>query len=69
MGKRGKIARNRLTVSDCAPSPADKSQERRYKAEDALRVLQRAKEYQTDKNLMKDVKELAREQMNALKRI
>ena len=37
--------------------------------EDALRTVNRAEEIRGDKGLMKDVKALAKEQMNNLKRI
>lgn len=57
-------------VSD-EPSPvANKSyedRERKYKAEDALRDIERAEGHRRDKNLMKDVKSLAKEKVKSLK--
>lgn len=59
-------------VSD-APSPStDKSyeaRERKYRAEDALRDLERAEGHKRDKALMADVKKLAREKADSLKKI
>jgi len=45
------------------------ARERKYRAEDALRTIKEYKKLQADKALMKDVKALAKEQMNALKKI
>lgn len=59
------------SVPECMPSKptsAQKEQERRWKAEDALRSIQRAEEVKRDKDLMKDVRELATEQVNNLKK-
>lgn len=50
-------------------SAEDKLRERKWKAEDALRCLTRANEMIKDKQLMADVKELAREQMKGLQSI
>lgn len=78
MGKRGPIAKNKLpttsTVEVACPTPykrtkEDEARDRRYKAEDGLRALQRADECRKDKQLMKDIKSLAEEQMSALKKI
>lgn len=43
--------------------------ERKYKAEDALRDLERAEGHKRDKTLMSDVKKLAREKAESLKKI
>lgn len=43
--------------------------DRKYKAEDSLRVLMRAEEIRRDKSLMKDVKELAKKQSSDLKKV
>lgn len=43
--------------------------ERRYRAEDALRDLERAEGHKKDKALMSDVKKLAREKAASLKKI
>lgn len=42
------------------------ARERKYKAEEALRTLQRADEVRRDKGLMKDVKALATQQLKAV---
>ncbi|MDE2031418.1 MAG: hypothetical protein KGI58_04135 [Patescibacteria group bacterium] len=58
-------------VNDDAPK-IDKSyeeREKRYRAEEALRVLQKAEEHKKDKSLMKDVKQLAKKQINTMKKI
>jgi hypothetical protein len=46
-------------------SPDDEARERRYRAEDALRDIERAEKHRSDKALMKDVKVCAREKMKA----
>lgn len=51
------------------PSAEDKARERRYRAEDALRDIERAEGHKKDKNLMSDVKSLAKEKMNTMKKI
>lgn len=43
----------------------DEARERRYRAEDALRDIERAEKHKSDKDLMKDVKACAREKMKA----
>jgi hypothetical protein len=48
-------------------SKADKDREMRYRAEDALRDIQRAEKHKKDGALMKCVKQLAQEQMDGLK--
>lgn len=57
-------------VSETTDSPMrDEARERKYRAEDALRTIKEYEKLQSDKSLMKDVKALAKEQMNALKKI
>ncbi len=48
------------------PSKADVERERRYRAEEGLRALQRAEEFRKDKQCMKDIKALAKEQMKVV---
>lgn len=60
--------KNSLPVADMPttaykPSKADMERERRYRAEEGLRALQRADEFRKDKQCMKDIKALAKEQM------
>ena len=50
------------------PTKEDEARQRRYRAEDGLRAIQRAEEVKADKNLMKDIKALANEQVNNLKK-
>lgn len=74
MGKRGKLPANKLpTTSPCEVTgkrtKEDEGRERRWRAEDALRTLSQAEKYKGDKQLMNDVKALAKEQMNDLKKI
>lgn len=52
--------------SSYKPTKADVERERKYQAEDALRTIQRANEVKKDKDLMKDVKALVKEQMKAV---
>lgn len=47
---------------------ADIERNRRYAAEDGLRAIQRAEEIKTNKQLMSDIKSLATEQVNNLKK-
>lgn len=56
-------------VSD-APSPSAYSEsDRKWKAEDALRDIERAQKHMRDKSLMADVKKLAKDKVAALKKI
>lgn len=50
------------------PTKEDEARERRYRAEDGLRTLQRADEIRNDKQCMSDIKALAQEQMNTAKK-
>lgn len=56
-----------------APSTMQKKDEemerRRYRAEDAIRDLERAECHKKDKQLMKDIKSLAKEKMKVLGKI
>lgn len=72
MGKRGKLPKSNLPIATAEvarPSKESEARERRYRAEDGLRALERAKECKSDKQLMGDIKALAKEKMQALKRI
>lgn len=58
-------------VSD-SPSPSNKSyeaSERKYRAEDALRDIERAEKHKRDAGLMSDVKALAKDKVASLKKI
>lgn len=54
-------------VSD-GPSPSYVKEDQKWRAEDDLRALQRAKEIESDKGRMKAAKAIAKEQMNTLKK-
>lgn len=75
MGKRGPLPRNKLAsaIAVDVPTPSmskeSAERERRWKAEDALRTITKAEECKADRGLMKDVKALAKEQMNNLKKV
>ncbi len=56
-------------VGEATESPKDEARERKWKAEDALRDIQRAEQHKRDKALMADVKKLAKEQVSSLKKI
>jgi len=57
-------------VSDVAESPREETAERRnWRAEDALRDIERAEKHKSDKTLMNDVKKLAQEKLASLKKI
>lgn len=51
------------------PSKINEAEERRWKAEDALRDIERAEKHKSDKLLMKDVKACAKEKMKALSKV
>lgn len=61
-----------VKVAEAKPMPATTvnrtpdAQERKWRAEDALRTLTRAEECKRDKQLMGDVRRLANEQMKSL---
>jgi hypothetical protein len=54
------------TTSNASPMKTDESRERKWKAEDALRDIERAEQHKKDKSLMKDVKSLAKEKIKSL---
>lgn len=56
------------TVSAASRAESE-ARERRYRAEDALRTLTRAKEIERDRALMRDVKTVAREQLKTLQNV
>lgn len=51
------------------PSKQELDERRRYRAEDAMRDLERAEAHRKDKALMSDVKQCAAEKIDSLKRI
>lgn len=51
-----------------SPSPSYVKEDQKWRAEDDLRALQRAKEIESDKSRMKAAKAIAKEQMNTLKK-
>lgn len=48
---------------------SDEARERKWKAEDALRDIERAEQHKRDKALMSDVKKLAQDKVKSLKNI
>lgn len=71
--KSGGTARAALAPA-ANPAPTKMSreqaaQERRWRAEDALRTLSRADEIKRDAGLMRDVRGMANEQMKALQKV
>lgn len=50
-------------------SPSQEKEMRRYRAEDALRDLERAEAHKRDSALMKDVKAMAKDKLNSLKKL
>lgn len=58
---------NAAPKTDKAADKAMMERERKWETEDALRTLQRAKELQKDKSLMKNVRRLADQQIKSLK--
>jgi hypothetical protein len=74
-----KMPKNKLPVATASPSNAvdmdrkptkeQMERERRYRAEEAMHDLERAEGHKKDKDLMKDVKMVAKEKMESLKKI
>ena len=58
----------KIVSDDCVPSTGSKEQ-CNWRAEDALRTVKEYEKIKSDKSLMKDVKNLAKEEMNKLKKI
>lgn len=56
----------KIVSEPCMP---DQSENKKWRAQDALRDIQRAEGYKNDKALMKDVKALAKEQMASLSKL
>lgn len=75
MAKGNKLSNIIKTTAPCdmsmprSMSTQDKMRERKYRAEDAIRTLQRAEEIRKDKTLMRDVKTVAQEQMKQLQTV
>lgn len=51
------------------PTKADKVREMEWRARDALSDIQRAEKHRSDSQLMKQVKQLAKQEQEALKKI
>jgi len=71
MAKKNKLPVETSEAINPAPSVKKEyeAKERRYRAEDALRDIQRVECHKKDKQLMKDVKSLAKEQIKALSNV
>jgi hypothetical protein len=50
-------------------SKEDKARERKWKAEDALRDIERAEGHKKNKELMRDVKQCAKEKMQTMNKV
>lgn len=61
-----------VKIVNDTPSPSSdkdyEARERKYKAEDALRDIERAEKHKSDKALMSDVKKLAKDKVDSLKK-
>jgi hypothetical protein len=63
-------AKAAVPVKIVSDSPMESTAERRnWRAEDALRDIERAEAHKSDKSLMSDVKKLAQDKLAALKKI
>lgn len=72
MTKKPKLPVEMPSTASCAPykpNKADVERERRYRAEDALRSIQRADEVRSDKALMKDVKQYVKDQAKIVSKL
>ena len=67
------MAKNKLPVANQVEPPratkSDQAREMRWRAEDALRDIERAKKHESDRQLMKHVKTLAKEKIRDLGKI
>lgn len=79
MAKKAKLPVEKLGASKAVPvkivndapreTKSDEARERKWRAEHALRDIERAEQHKRDKALMTDVKKLARDKVNSLKNI
>ena len=78
MGKRGKVPTNKLPTSNKpipvkivhdTPQVAKSNDDMKWRAQDAMRDLERAEQHKRDPELMKHVKAAAKEKMDSLKKI
>jgi hypothetical protein len=80
MAKKAKLPVEKLGASKPVPvkivndtpmtsTKSDDARERKWKAEDALRDIERAEQHKRDKALMSDVKKLAQDKVKSLKNI
>jgi hypothetical protein len=73
MGKRGKVPANKLPIATASITPTMSNKvskdEMRWRAEDALRDIERAEKHKSDPDLMKHVGTIAKEKMAALKKV
>lgn len=58
-----------VKIVNACPSPSYVKEDQKWRAEDDLRALQRAKEIEGDKSRMKAAKTIAKEQMAALSKV
>jgi len=58
-----------VKIDSNAPSTSYAKEDQKWRAEDDLRALQRAREIENDKTRMKAAKAIAKEQMDNLKKI
>lgn len=65
------MAKKRLPIATASVEPVevDNVERMRYRAEDALRDIERAEAHRKDKALMKSVKQLAKEKVKCLSKI
>lgn len=66
VAKAAGAAKDKPKLTD-SPKPTMAADERKWRAEDAMRTIMRADEHRKDSKLMSDVKKLAKEQASKLK--
>lgn len=71
MTKKNKLPIAKGSVAPSAPSmaPGTVNDDMKWKAEEALRTIERAEMHKSDSALMKHVSKLANDKMSALKKI
>ena len=69
MGKRGKIAENKLPIASVVPTMKDRDDDMKWRAKSALDDIKRADMHRNDSKLMEHVKALAKQEVECLKKV
>ena len=69
MAKKTTSMPSTVSAAPYKPTAAEVKERKRWEAEDALRTLQRAEEIKNNAQLMRQVKERAREQVKTMQKV